>query len=953
MDLEQLKQKKLAPEFLTLEGYITLKNGYLLANETPFDMYSRVSKSVSSYLKKPELEDKFFKYLWNNWICLSTPVASNSGSDRGLVISCLTGDMMINTPSGVKEMSELCVGDEVLTHKGRYRKVVSKFSRKSSGDLYELVVACRPTRIKITGNHPVKTNLGWVRVDELNPDIHLIATNYNVEMPEERHRIHTLATKELLMQAKRLDNKNRNIGKMSEVKTNVEVDEDLAWALGLWFAEGSITTDTKGRPNAIRITMSSKEDEQVDRWISIICEKFGVNGGKYESTVIRNGKENKWISAYISSTVLASWFTNEFGRGCKEKKCPEWISRLSIKKSRAFLDGFIEGDGSHKLNNDKAYIVLANPYIIGTLYNICLKLGLPVSVDFTHKKSDSGKNSKYWHYSLTILNSYSLSQMKKFQTKKSRSAILFEDGLSYSPIRSLRKLAKDEEVFDITVEEDHSFSVAGVVVHNCFGGCPADNLYSIFNSFTETAMLSKGGGGTSKYWGNLRPRGEAITNNGISDGVVPWLKVEESTLQSVSQGGVRRGSGAQYLDIESPDIEEFIDIRRPTGDISRRCLSTNFHHGVCISDEFMNDCKAGDPKARSIWSKLLSARIETGEPYIFFKDTVNKTAPNCIKDRNLKILASNLCTEIFLPSNSEHTFVCCLSSLNLAKWEEWKDTDLVETAVYFLDGVMEEFIQKAEGKPGFENAVRFAKKSRALGLGVLGWHTLLQSKGIPFESFEAMTLNNSIFKHIREKADKATYSLAQEYGEVEWTKGYNRRNITCLAVAPTVSNSLISGGVSQGIEPIIANYYAQKSAKGTFVRKNSHLERLLIEKKENTSDVWDQINSDGGSVRRLNFLSEREKSIYATAREINQFAIIRQAAQRQQYIDQGQSVNLFFSASEDLSDEMRKKLGKYIHAVHIEAFDLSLKSLYYCRPSAVLKGDATISNSSDCKSCEG
>lgn len=831
---------------------------------------------------------------------------------------------------------------------------------------------------------------------------------------------------------------------------------------------------------------------------------------------------------------------------------------------------------------------------------------------------------------------------------------------------------------------------------SCFAMQAPDTLEGIYQSFTESAMLTKYGGGIAKSWSNLRQRGSLIGGNGVSDGIIPWLKVEDSTLQSTSQGGVRRGSGAQYLDINSNEIEEFLDIRRASGDASRRCLSNNFHHAVVVDDSFMQRCKIGDLEARTLWEKILLTRLETGEPYILFKDTANREAPPMYAEHGLTITCSNLClsgdtlvltdkgpreisdlvgqtvniwdgkewvsnssfrmtddsaelleitlrdgsvfkctpyhkfyvnehemkasdlqegqyldysqpskpdsgkkvdgaylkgfliaegthtqdrpllwvystkyscterliksaeevkegkartnvitkvglvdtgrnrkqltglairkeellpwttdykrhfpldvytwddqsqseflaglfdgdgcvsksgesrcyqiasihknfldglrdflktkgvyscvslmrkggkcdfndgygeyntkdafrlsisnisarklsslvsfsrvynfdpdfvgykgtpvfrqiksvkklegkfpvyctnvpsthkfllgngvisgncSEIILPVDDHHTFVCCLSSLNLARWDEWKDTDLIETAIWFLDGVMEEFISKARNIYGFERSVRFAEKSRALGLGVLGWHTFLQARMIPFESFQAMQLNNEIFKTIKERATKATQDLALEYGEVEWTKGFGVRNMNLTAVAPTMSNSLISGGVSQGIEPLIANYYAQKTAKGTFIRKNRQLEALLEQKGHNTFDVWEQINTDSGSVKNLSCLTDEEKAVFATAREINQFAIVRQAAQRQKYIDQGQSVNLFFAAPNEITDEERKKLGKYIHKVHWEAWESGLKSLYYLRASAILKGDAVYREESECLSC--
>lgn len=486
---------------------------------------------------------------------------------------------------------------------------------------------------------------------------------------------------------------------------------------------------------------------------------------------------------------------------------------------------------------------------------------------------------------------------------------------------------------------------------SCYGMTVPDSLDGIYMSYHETAMLTKGGGGIGKYWGGLRGRGAQISGNGVSDGIIPWLKVEEATLQSTSQGGVRRGSGAQYLDVNSNEIEEFIDLRRNTGDIARRCLSNNFHHGVVLDDAFMKDCERNG-KSEELWIKILTTRVETGEPYTMWRDTANRAAPQCYKDRGLTINTSQLCNEIYLHTDDDHTFVCCLSSMNLARWAEWKDTNAVEMAIWFLDGIMSEFIEKAEGLVGFERAVRFAKKGRALGLGVLGWHTLLQARLVPFESWEAMQLNAQIFRTINDRSHQASRDLAAEYGECEWTSGHGLRNTHTNAVAPTVSNSLISGGVSQGIEPLVANYYAQKTAKGTFIRKNRQLEELLERKGKNTFDTWEEINKNQGSVRRLSFLSIEEREVFATAREINQFAIVRQAGQRQQWIDQGQSVNLFFTVPDQQTPELRRKLGNYVHEVHLEAYRLGLKGLYYVRPTSVLQGDSIYREGTDCKSCE-
>jgi ribonucleoside-diphosphate reductase alpha chain len=469
-----------------------------------------------------------------------------------------------------------------------------------------------------------------------------------------------------------------------------------------------------------------------------------------------------------------------------------------------------------------------------------------------------------------------------------------------------------------------------------------DSLDSILMKNYELGMLSKYGAGVGVYLGDLRGRGSAVNGTGgTSDGVVSWAKIYDSTIASVSQGATRRGAAAVYLPVNHPDIQEFLQIRKPTGDINKRCM--NLHHGVCIDDEFMNSIVNGHQGNRKVHGQLLAARFETGEPYFFFSDNVERQKPECYRVHNLKIKTSNICNEIYLYTDPDHTFVCCLSSMNLARWDEWKDTDAVQLAVWFLDAVMEEYIQKAKNMRGFESSVRFAQKSRAIGLGALGWHSLLQELRLPFDCLQSSILNNLIFKRIHSETEKATKALAEEYGEPEWCKGFGRRNSHCVALAPTVSNSLISGGLSPGIEPIAANVYVQNSAKGTFIVKNPHLERFLVEKNMDTPEVWSQINKDAGSVLGVKGLSKEEKDIFLTAREINQFAIVRQAGQRQKWIDQGQSVNLFFGANSD---------PKYVHEVHLEAWKVGLKGLYYCRTESVLRADLASRSASECVACE-
>lgn len=469
-----------------------------------------------------------------------------------------------------------------------------------------------------------------------------------------------------------------------------------------------------------------------------------------------------------------------------------------------------------------------------------------------------------------------------------------------------------------------------------------DSVDSIFNKSHELAMLSKNGAGVGIYLGDVRGRGTSIKGNGKSEGVIPWAKVYDSTVVSVSQGSTRRGAAAVYLPIDHPDVEEFIQIRKPTGDVNRRCL--NLNHGVCITDDWMKTMLEGDQEKRLLWQEILSVRVATGEPYMFFTDNVNKANPECYKANGLDVKTSNICTEIFLHTDPDHSFVCCLSSMNLVKFDEWKDTDTVEVAVRFLDAVIQEYIVKSEGVPGLEASRRSAIKGRAIGIGVLGWHTLLQRSSIPFDSFDAMILNAQIFKTMKDKAEKATKELAVELGEPEWCKGFNRRNTHLIAIAPTVSNSIISGGHSAGIEPIAANIFSQKSAKGTFIKKNATLEALFETKEKNNIEVWKSINEQGGSVQHLGFLSAEEKQVFLTAREINQYAIIKQAAQRQKYICNGQSVNLFFGANADV---------KYIHGVHVMAWESGLKSLYYFRSEGVIRGDMASRTKEECEACSG
>jgi len=477
---------------------------------------------------------------------------------------------------------------------------------------------------------------------------------------------------------------------------------------------------------------------------------------------------------------------------------------------------------------------------------------------------------------------------------------------------------------------------------SCYGVDAPDSVDGIYNTIHEMAMLTKHGGGVGVSLSRIRGRGVEIRNgaNGKSEGIVPWAKCFDSAILATSQGNVRRGAASINLNIDHLDFEEFLNIRKPKGDINRQCL--NIHHCAIITDEFMNKVESGDIDARKKWIDMLKTRLETGEPYMMFQDTINKNVPLAYKNNNLKVSMTNICSEIVLYTDEDHSFICCLSSLNLVKFDEWKDTDLVKLSIKFLNGVLNEFIQKAEKLPGFKRVLNSAIKGRALGLGVLGWHTLLQQKQLPFDSFDAMMLNAQVFKKMNEDSISASRELALKYGEPEWCKGTGTYNTHLLAIAPTRSNSIISGDVSAGIEPIIANAYVDKTAKGTFIRKNKALESLLEFKDANDEKNWKIILEDGGSVRNVKCLTEQEKEVFKTAYEISQKALIRQAAQRQKFIDQSQSLNLFFTADVD---------PKYFHDCHMEAWKSGIYTIYYCRSTSVIKGDVG-SRGDDCKACE-
>ena len=487
---------------------------------------------------------------------------------------------------------------------------------------------------------------------------------------------------------------------------------------------------------------------------------------------------------------------------------------------------------------------------------------------------------------------------------------------------------------------------------SCFGIDVADSIYDIGNKNLEMMLLAKHGGGVGIGVNQIRPAGSIITNNGTSDGVVPFCKIYDSTILATNQGSVRRGAASVNLNIEHADWEDWLEIREPKGDVNRQSL--NMHQCTIIGDKFMRKLAAGDKVARRKWGKLLQKRKATGEPYIMFKGNVNKQNPSMYKDNALKVFMTNICSEIVLHTDESHSFVCCLSSLNLAKYHEWKDTNLIYDSIWFLDGVLEEFIQRAKNVRGFENAIRSAEKGRALGLGVLGWHTYLQQKDFPFEGLLAQYETRRIFSQIKIESERASMALAETFGEPLWCVGTGMRNTHLRAIAPTVSNSKLGGNISPGIEPWAANVFTDQSAKGTFIRRNPTLEAVLKKHNLNTNKIWDQILKDGGSVQGIKQLDKIKvgpdkdipiKEVYKTFKEINQLDLVNQAGIRQQYIDQAVSLNLAFPAQAD---------PKFINKVHLEAHKKGIKTLYYMRTESVLRGDiAEQAMQESCLSCDG
>ena len=562
-------------------------------------------------------------------------------------------------------------------------------------------------------------------------------------------------------------------------------------------------------------------------------------------------------------------------------------------------------------------------------------------------KVDSKKDEKLSNFGKAVLKDRYLLPDETFQDLFARVAAYYADDQQHA--NRIYDYISNMWFMPATPVLSNGGTDRGLPI-SCFLNESSDSLDGIVNLWNENVLLASRGGGIGSYWGNLRSIGETVRGNGKTSGIIPFIKVMDSQTLAISQGSLRRGSAAVYLPVNHPEIEEFIDLRRQTGgDPNRRSL--NLHHGIAITDEFMRAVeKDGDfelksphsqktlevVKARALWIKILTARIETGEPYILFIDAVNKTAPKHQQELGLKIKTSNLCSEITLPTGIDHlgndrTAVCCLSSLNLEYYEEWKDhPQILEDVMRFLDNVLQDFIDKAP--EGMAKAKYSAIRERSVGLGVMGFHSFLQSKNVPIESAMSKVWNKKIFQHIKQGVDLASKKLAKERGACPDAaeNGVDERFSNKMAIAPTASISIIAGNSSPGIEPFAANSFTQKTLTGSFNVRNKNLVKLLEKKGRNTDDIWSSITINEGSVQHLDFLDEHEKLVFKTAQEIDQRWVIDLAAERQEYICQAQSLNVF------LPGNVSKK---ELHEIHFRAWQKGLKSLYYCRSTSIQRAD--------------
>lgn len=845
---------------------------------------------------------------WNEENKELRKAAWNGSKPKAMPISCFAAGTPVYTECGIKNIEDIVVGDMVLTHKGRFRKVLA--TKKSvSNDTYEFQSMMNTTKHQVTGNHLLYTNSGWKRVDELKVGADLVANSCKVE--REKNGDIYLETSDTR------DSKGIPGAFVAKRVPNfVTVDKELAWALGFWFAEGSTSEN-----GAIRVTHG--DEEPCRKWASIFADKFGLN------PVVNNSKGQNWFNGEVYSVDLQRNFDAIFGKGCKTKTLPKSWMQVKWEKEvfDAFIEGFYLGDGFK--TTDSKIFEITNTRLASQIALKLLENGYRVSSQYR----------KYIHYNKVKNNGVynAVVSFSEHNAKRAsiRDGVRMNDGLYYCGILSVSKIGKEMEVYDIQVDEDESFSVGGLIAHNCFLTHLGDSIQSQMKASAEIKLLSVMGGGTS-----LQSRIRATTE--VAPGPIPFIKTVDGDMGYWRQGKNRRGSCAVYVDVSHPDIIEFIKMRTPSGgDANRKIVNrSGVHHGVNFTREFAQAVKedamfelrcphSGEVrdkvKARHIWETWLEARELTGEPYFYNIDNANDQLNENQKELGLRNYGSNLCSEITLPNNDERTAICCLSSLNLEKYDEWKDTTLVQDLIQYLDNIIQWFIDWSPEE--LSRAAFSATKERAIGLGGMGWANLLMKRGIAFESHEAIELNKEIWKRVKQEAKFKSIILANERGEPEDLKDSGMRNSHLLAVAPNANSSILCG-TSPSIEPLMSNAYTQKTRAGIMLNKNKFLAELLEKLGQNTEKVWKSIIDRNGSVQHLEFLTKEQKDVFKTAWEIDQHVVVQQAEDRQHFICQSQSLNVFFLPGTD---------RKYINSVHLKAlYSDVLKSMYYFRTGSAV-----------------
>ena len=858
------------PDFAWLNesSRIFLHRGYLLEGTEPEDRIRYIADHAEKLLNYPGFADKFYHYMARGYYSLASPIWSNFGLDRGLPISCVTGDTWINTNNGGKQAKDIVVGDMVLTHKNRYRPVTKVIPTKDKGDIYRLKVSLEIDELYITGNHPVLTQEGWVKVEDLNINKHLVAVNNEILKNDKDHVIdeNVFVANDGIEYYSIL-----SLEKTDRVEDvyDFTVEEDHSFSCA-----GVIVHNCFGSfiGDSIYDIMNTTAE------VGMMSKTGGGTSGYFGAIRPRGApiKDNGHSDGSFNFAKLFDTVIDVISQGTCYEEGTEVLTDKGFKDFRDVKKGedlLAHVDEYNNISYTDTYDLITEDYN-GEMYHYYAEGKFDLSVTPNHRMVFGG-----YRY-------------------KGEGENIFPDWDEKTDIAQAKDLVLDDYTRLFYLDEN-------------------TNVQWVVGSDVQVSKVDYQG----KVYCATVPLGRLV--------------VRRNNTVCVS-GNSRKGQFAGYIDIEHPDIEEWLDIHKEGNPIQL------MYYGVCIGDQWLKEMKEGDAEKRRIWAKVLQRKAESGIPYLFFKDNVNNQKPDVYKDKDMTIYASNLCSEIALPSSLEESFVCCLSSMNALYFDEWKETDAVETMTYFLDAVMEEFIQKSKSIPMMEKAHRFASRHRAIGIGVLGWHSYLQYKHVPFESFQAMQLNNELFKTIQERSHAASREMAEKYGEPEVLKGYGRRNTTTMSVAPTKSSSFILGGVSPSVEPIRSNYYIKDLAKIKTTYRNPLLTKVLQEKGLDNEATWQSILVNDGSVQHLDGLSDEDKEVFKTWQEISQLTIIQQAAQRQKYIDQGQSINIMVHPDTPTKD---------INQLYLTAHELGMKSIYYqFSMSAAQKFNRALLNT--CTTCE-